>query len=114
MKTISSVMKKLCGSCLAILTSLLYLVNIYLVKLAELEPSSVSLMRGLLQILIFSIVIIFKQSHSEEEESNNSSDNDSDLSKLSWIEQKKPVLLSILYGFLTASLSFSFILGKCV
>ena len=114
--------KKIGGALLALLTSLAYLVNIYIVKLAELTATSVSLTRGVLQILVFSTLILKQKSSSKEKEkkitedveckdciSNNEDHEDN--KKSSSMEKRKPLFLAVLYGLLAASLSFSFVLG---
>ena len=115
--------KKFGGCLLALLTSLAYLINIYIVKLAELTATSVSLTRGILQILVFSTLILKQHSCTKEKAktdiedveskdfiSNN--DDHKDEKKSSWMGKRKPQFLAVLYGLLTASLSFSFVLGK--
>ena len=95
---------------MALSTSFLFLVNIYLVKLGELEPSSVTLTRGLLQIGIFSIVLCKSEKNENDDNSAEICDKKDD--ELSYFRKRKPLFLTILYGFIAASLSFSFILGK--
>ena len=112
--------KTISGIFLALLTSLSYIVNIYIVKLAELSASSVSLTRGVLQILVFSIAIQLQKRRDTKDENKlenvanqtDSKEDNNEEEKLSWMEKRKPYFLALLYGFLAASLSFSFILGK--
>ena len=111
-------LKQCGGAALAILTSLAYIVNIYLVKLFQLTASSISLTRGVLQILVFSVLLLKSSCNSNEEqddtikiddiEDNNISTHEK---KFSCWEKRKPMFLAVLYGFLAASLSFSFVLG---
>ena len=114
--------KKVGGVLLALLTSLAYIINIYVVKLSELSASSVSLVRGVLQILVFTIAILRQRRNIDLKDVNasnildNTENNGKEISEksedsLTWLEKRKPLLLAISYGFLAASLSFSFLLG---
>ena len=107
------------GVLLTILTSITYIVNIYIVKLAELSASTVCLTRGVLQILVFSSIIHIQRKNrirtevsSENDITNKENCENEEAEKVSWMQRRKPLLLAVLYGFLTGSLSFSFILGR--
>ena len=115
----ASHIRTICGVFLSLLTSITHIGNIYIVKLAELSASSVSLTRGVFQILVFSILILIQRRRRTKDERIIGNDRDSEYSgddseagKLTWFEKRKPMLLAVLYGFITASLSFAFVLGK--
>ena len=110
--------KKIGGIILALLTSVAYIINIYIVKLAELSASSVSMIRGFMQIIVFSIAIYRhtkKNNVKDEQENKEESKDDIEKSEevsLTWLQKRKPLFLALLYGFLAGSLSYSFVLGK--
>ena len=49
---------KLCGALLVLLTNCCYISNSYLVKWIHLGPGEISLVRGILQIIGFSSIIV--------------------------------------------------------
>ena len=102
---------KTLGVLLVILVNIIYVSQNYVVKTVGLGAGEVSLVRGLLQILVFSIILLLtrskeKRNHVHEHEKVESGDmllrEKQDTLEGGW----RTWLLASLRGFLTASMSF--------
>jgi len=101
---------KLCGALLVLLTNCCYIGNSYLVKWIHLGPGEISLVRGILQIIVFSSIIVRHKLTSGHLQVNTKEDSSEENSLK---EDSKNVLgtylLLIAYGLLTSTSSFSVI-----
>jgi len=101
---------KLCGALLVLLTNCCYISNSYLVKWIHLGPGEVSLVRGILQIIVFSSIIVKHKLKSEHLQVNTKDDSSEENSMK---KENKGVfgtyLLLCVYGLLTSTSSFSVI-----
>ena len=88
--------KKIVGIFLVLVTNICYIGNNYLVKWAELGPGEVSLIRGLIQILVFSTIIYVQR--------KRSSKDDSSPSLKQWI-------LICVYGFFSSTMAYACIMA---
>ena len=118
---------KLSGALLVLLTNCCYISNSYLVKWIHLGPGEVSLVRGILQIIVFSSIIVRHKLKSEHLQVNtkgirneyiynlffNLCFEDDSSEENSMKKEKKGVfgtyLLLCVYGLLTSTSSFSVI-----
>ena len=82
---------------MVLLSNLSYICNNYIVKLASLSASEVSLVRGTLQVLVFSALIVYKRRQSRDSE-----ETDTDYKSIG-----KKLGLIMLHGFFTSTLSFN-------
>ena len=85
------------GILLVLLSNLSYICNNYIVKLASLSASEVSLVRGTLQVLVFSGIIVYRS-----RQSSNTEATETDYKSIG-----KKLGLIALHGFFTSTLSFN-------
>ena len=88
--------KKVVGIFLVLLTNICFIGNNYLVKWAQLGPGEVSLVRGLIQILVFTTIIFIQRRKSTKNNTNPS--------------LKQWILISI-YGFFSSTMAYSCIMA---
>ena len=93
--------KKILGILLVLFTNLVYIGSNYAVRWAELGASEVSLVRGSLQVLVFSILLIRNRGNKAETEPKNNGN---------WSTLKKYLLVS-LHGFLNAAMGFIMVMA---
>ena len=86
---------------LVLFTNLVYIGSNYAVRWAELGASEVSLVRGSLQVLVFSILLIRNRGNKAETEPKNNG---------KWCTLKKYLLVS-LHGFLNAAMGFIMVMA---
>ena len=82
---------------MVLLSNLSFICNNYIVKLASLSASEVSLVRGTLQVLVFSAIILYKS-----RQSSSRGETQTDYKSLG-----KKLGLITLHGFFTSTLSFN-------
>ena len=87
----------LIGIFLVLVSNVSYIANNYIVKIYSLSASEVSLVRGCQQVLVFSVILVYKNCRSQNEVTEDSKSR-------SYI---KKLFLILLHGFFTATLSFS-------
>ena len=92
--------KKILGILLVILTNLAYIGSNYAVKWAGLGAGEVSLVRGGLQVLVFSSLLIINREKAGAGPENNDK----------WLQFKKYFLVGI-HGFLNATIAFVMVLA---
>ena len=85
------------GIFLVLVSNVSYIANNYIVKIYSLSASEVSLVRGCQQVLVFSVILVYKNCRSQNEVTDDSKSR-------SYI---KKLFLILLHGFFTATLSFS-------
>jgi len=88
--------KKIVGIFLVLVTNICYIGNNYLVKWAELGPGEVSLIRGLIQILVFSTIIYVQRKRSSKDETSPS---------------LKQWILICVYGFFSSTMAYACIMA---
>jgi len=88
--------KKIVGIFLVLVTNICYIGNNYLVKWAELGPGEVSLIRGLIQILVFSTIIYVQRRRSSKDETSPS---------------LKQWILICVYGFFSSTMAYACIMA---
>ena len=106
---------KTLGVVFVILVNIIYVAQNYLVKTVELGAGEVSLLRGLLQMLVFSVMLTTKNKETGMENSKNEKleSGDTLLRKKyeTLVEGRRTWLLASLRGFLIASMSFSCVMA---
>ena len=93
--------KKILGILLVLFTNLVYIGSNYAVRWAELGASEVSLVRGSLQVLVFSFLLIRNSGNKAETDPKNNG---------KWCKLKKYLLVS-LHGFLNAAMGFIMVMA---
>ena len=93
--------KKTLGILLVLFTNLAYIGSNYAVRWAGLGAGEVSLVRGSLQVLVFSILLIRNTGNKAETEPRN---NDK------WCTLKKYLLVTV-HGFLNAAMGFAMVMA---
>ena len=93
--------KKILGILLVLFTNLIYIGSNYAVRWAGLGAGEVSLVRGGLQVLVFSILLIRNTGNKAETEPRN---NDK------WCTLKKYLLVTV-HGFLNAAMGFAMVMA---
>jgi len=94
--------KKWIGFALVLASNLIYLANNYAIKWAELKSSEVAMVRGAIQVLLFSLVLLHKKSKktkAEDEEKLKQDENTTSTLNL--------IVLLISYGAMMATMSFA-------
>ena len=93
--------KKILGILLVLFTNLIYIGSNYAVRWAGLGAGEVSLVRGGLQVLVFSILLIRNTGNKAETDNKN---NDK------WCQLKKYLLVTV-HGFLNAAMGFVMVMA---
>ena len=96
--------KKILGILLVILTNLIYIGSNYAVKWAELGAGEVSLVRGALQVLVFSAILLRDRNSAKQTEKDSGENNEK------WGQFKKHSLVFV-HGFLNAAMGFVMVMA---
>ena len=113
---VSNSRMKTLGVVFVILVNIIYVAQNYLVKTVELGAGEVSLVRGLLQMLVFSVIMLTtknKETGMENSKNEKLESGDTLLRKKyeTLVEGRRTWLLASLRGFLIASMSFSCVMA---
>ena len=95
--------KKILGILLVILTNLIYIGSNYAVKWAKLGAGEVSLVRGALQVLVFSAILV--RNRREKTAVTKSGENND-----KWGQCKKYSLV-LIHGFLNSAIGFAMVMA---
>ena len=106
---VSNIRMKTLGVVFVILVNIIYVAQNYLVKTVELGAGEVSLVRGLLQMLVFSLIMLFTKKQDARIENDKNVESGEMLLRKKYEALEggwRTWLLASLRGFLTASMTF--------